>query len=202
MTMVAGTEGYRDHAQRFIEACQHLNFSEVCKDYLPFLPERTARILDVGSGAGQNAAALAEMGFSVTAVEPIGAFRRAAQRTYEGYAVQWLDGDLPELACLNESAEEFDFVLAEGVWHHLNDAERVDTAARISDILKPDGKCAMSLRNGPPGVGSCVYPVDPVSTIDLFEGCGFQCVFNRENINSALPGKENVTWSRVVFKKL
>lgn len=199
--MVAGAEGYRSFTELFIETCQNLSFNEVCKDFIPFLPETPANILDAGSGAGQNSAALAEMGFSVTAIEPIHEFRCAAQSTYEGISVKWLAGNLPQLACLEENIEEFDFVLIEGVWHHLDEVERVQAAARISKIVKLNGKCAISLRNGPPGLGSCVYPTDTELTSELFENYGFECIFKKQNLDSILPNKENVKWSRIVLQK-
>ena len=98
--MTAGIEGYERHLSLFIESSQALDFHVVCKDFVEFLPSKKSRVLDVGSGAGQNAAALDELGFEVTAIEPMHEFRHSAQGIYEKTPVKWLDGSLPELSCL------------------------------------------------------------------------------------------------------
>lgn len=199
--IIAGIEGYERNIRRFIESSQALDFKIVCKDFLEFLPPKKARILDVGSGAGQNAAALDELGFKVTAIEAMHEFMSAARSTYQKSSVRWLAGSLPHLSCLESDVKDFDFVLIEGVWHHLNKIEREEAAVRISEIVKENGKCAMSLRNGPAGMGSRVYPTDPELTIELFENNGFDCIFKIKNQDSILRNKENVKWSRIVLQK-
>mgnify|MGYP001082289649 CR=1 FL=1 len=199
--MTAGIEGYERNISQFIESCQALDFEIVCKDFVEFLPLEKSSVLDVGSGAGQNAVALDKLGFDVTAIEPMHDFRCAAQTTYEGASVKWLAGSLPKLTCLGSGVEKFDFVLIEGVWHHLNEIEREQAAARISRIVKPNGKVSISLRNGPAGLGSRVYPTDTERTIRLFENHSFECIFSLENIDSILPNKEGVKWSRIVLQK-
>jgi 2-polyprenyl-3-methyl-5-hydroxy-6-metoxy-1,4-benzoquinol methylase len=106
-----------------------------------------------------------------------------------------------ELACLNPHDEIFDFVLIEGVWHHLNEEERAVSIACLSSIIKPGGRCAISLRNGPPGMGTRVYPTDVSSTINAFASFGFEAVFYVENQPSIFDFKENVKWARVVLQK-
>ena len=199
--MVAGIEGYEKHLSLFIESSQALNFQTVCKDFIEFLPPEKSHVLDVGSGAGQNAAALDGLGFIVTAVEPMREFRQSAQSTYKKASVTWLSGSLPKLASLDVDTEKFDFVLIEGVWHHLNEIEREQAVARLSQIVKQKGKCAISLRNGPAGLGSCVYPTDPNQTKQVFENFGFDGIFVKENLDSILPNKKDVKWSRIVLQK-
>ena len=199
--VVPGTEGYERGVSHFIQSCQNLDFHVVCKDIFAFLPEEKSDVLDIGSGAGQNAAKLAELGFNVTAVEPMNEFLSAAKRAYKSTAINWLDGSLPNLACLDSRAGQFDFVLIEGVWHHLNEMERRQSVARISSIIKKQGKCAISLRNGPAGLGTRVYQTNCEHTIQLFESFSFKCLFSIQNQDSVLPSKANVKWSRIVFQK-
>ncbi|MCG8381038.1 MAG: class I SAM-dependent methyltransferase [Gammaproteobacteria bacterium] len=199
--MVAGTEGYENYILRFIESSQNLDFNEVCKDFIAFLPSKPAYVLDVGSGAGQNAASLAAQGFTVTAVEPMPEFVDAAKKTYKGSPVKWLSGSLPDISCLSSDSGQFDFVLIDGVWHHLEKAEREMAVMRLSALIKQGGKCAISLRNGPAGMGSKVYPTDSKITVESFENHGFECIFHLKNQSSILPNKENVKWSRIVLQK-
>ena len=199
--MVAGTEGYEKSISRFIEISQSLDFFEVCKDFVSFLPSKPACILDAGSGAGQNAAALAKQGFNVTGVEPMPELLSAASKAYKNTSINWLKGSLPYIECLNSSSSQFDFVLIDGVWHHLNSAERELAAKRLSALIKQGGRCAISLRNGPAGIGLRVYPTDTQFTIEQFMKYGFECVFEVKNQSSILPNKENVKWSRIVLQK-
>ncbi|MDP2596003.1 class I SAM-dependent methyltransferase [Alteromonas stellipolaris] len=199
--MVAGTEGYEKFVSRFIEVSQELDFFEVCKDFIAFLPSKPARILDAGSGAGQNAAALAQEGFTVTAVEPMPEFLSAARKRYKSASITWLKGSLPDMACLNTGTAQFDFVLIDGVWHHIDSTERESAVIRLSVLIKKGGRCAISLRNGPAGLGARVYPTDTKLTIQQFEKHGFVCIFEVQNKSSILPNKENVKWARIVLQK-
>lgn len=199
--MAEGTEGYERFIDLFIESSQSLDFHQSCKDYINFLPVGSARILDVGAGAGQNSAALALLGYRVTAVEPMAEFRSAAVATYGEHPVLWKQGSLPELACLNPLDELFDFVLIEGVWHHLNEDERIISIARLSSLIKAEGKCAISLRNGPAGMGTRVYPTDLLSTITAFGQLGFEAIFIAQNQSSIFGFKKDVKWTRVVLQK-
>lgn len=196
-----GVEGYERAPQRFIELSQALEFSEVCRDFLGSLPDSPARILDAGSGAGQNAAALARMGHSVVAVEPMPDFRAASRATYSNSGVLWLDDSLPSLHSLSELDGTFEFILVDGVWHHLREQERQSALARFCELLVVGGRCAISLRNGPPGLGTVVYPTDARDTISVAESHGFESLVLIENQPSIMPGKDGVTWSRVVLQK-
>lgn len=199
--MVRGTQGYRNSINRFVQISQSLNFFEVCKDFVGFLPAIPARILDVGSGAGQNAAALADMNFSVTAVEPIIDLLHASQQKYKNRTITWLNCSLPLLDCLVDKHERFDFILVESVWHHLNEAERSMSMNRFAALLNRGAKVAISMRDGPAGMGTCVYPTNASHTIKQFENMGFTCILFLKNQPSMLKNKENVIWSRVVLQK-
>lgn len=199
--MTKGTEGYDRFIQLFVETSRTLDFSDVCNDFIEFLPLPPANILDAGSGAGQNAIALAALGFNVTAVEPMQAFLEASKETNTAQPVQWLKGSLPHLSCLSPELEKFDFVLINAVWHHLCETEREQTISRLSKLIKIGGRCAISLRNGPAGVGSRVFATDANKTIKQFERFGFECLLSINNQASVLANKENVTWARIVVLK-
>jgi 2-polyprenyl-3-methyl-5-hydroxy-6-metoxy-1,4-benzoquinol methylase len=197
--LIKGTEGYQNAAQLFIETSRTLDFHKVCEDFIAFLPKPPANVLDVGSGAGQNALALAAMGFNVTAVEPVQTFLEASQETDTTQAVKWLQGNLPHLNCLPLTLEKFDFVLIAAVWHHLDETERELAVLRLSRLIKKGGKCAISLRNGPAGLGSRVFATDAKKTIRQFETLGFQSLLSITNQNSILANKEDVKWARIVL---
>lgn len=201
MNKVPGTEGYGRTINRFIEGCQALNFYEVCKDFLDFLPPVPGCVLDAGAGVGQNAAALAKMGYSVTAVEPLADFLAAARTKYSGLPINWLMGSLPMLECLTSREKQFDFILVVGVWHHLDERERALAMERLVYLLNSGGKCALSLRNGPAGMGTCVHQTDADYTVKQAKEWGLKCVFRLDDQPSIFSNKENVKWVRLVLLK-
>ncbi len=200
--MVRGTAGYERFVDHFIASSQALDFKEVCHDFLEFLPEAPANILDAGAGAGQNAMALAEMGHSVIAVEPMIEFLNAARNRFSHPLITWQHDSLPMLKCLADGNERFDFILVDGVWHHLDDAEREAAWQRLAQLLKTGGRCALSLRNGPPGMGTHVFATDAEQTILQAKSVGLKCVMLLKDLPSMFSFKPDVIWSRVVFEKL
>ena len=200
--MTTGTEGYERFIPLFIESSQSLDFNVVCKDFISFLPLKNSNILDLGAGAGQNSAALDKLGFNVTAIEPMTEFLNAAMNTYKSTSIEWHHDRLPNIACLDSQSEKFDFVLIDAVWHHLSTKERNISASKISAVIKRKGRCAISLRNGPAGMGTRVFPTDSNDTIKLFSLYGFKCIFRLCNQASVLPNKDKVKWTRIVLEKV
>ena len=201
MGLVPGTQGYEKSVRTFVDVSQSLNFREVCKDFLSFLPLAPARMLDAGAGAGQNSAALAEMGHSIIAIEPMAEFLSAARSLYTHPQITWVQDSLPSLGHLGAGGEQFEFILVDGVWHHLNEEERACALERLAHLLNIGGRCAVSLRNGPPGLGTHVFPTEAEITVQQAKRLGMGCIFRAENLPSVLPDKEDVVWARIVLQK-
>jgi 2-polyprenyl-3-methyl-5-hydroxy-6-metoxy-1,4-benzoquinol methylase len=201
MKEIPGTKGYDRFVNCFIKSSQSLSFKESCNDFLEFLPPIPGLVLDVGAGAGQNSAALARLGYSVVAVEPMSDFLDAAQIKYSSFPIRWLSGSLPMVECLGSDQRKFDLIIVIGVWHHLNEVERAQAMKRLVSLLNKDGICAFSLRNGPPGMGTHVFQTDANHTIEQAEELGLTCIFIREDQPSLLKDKDDVKWARLVFRR-
>lgn len=197
--MVPGTHGYQNHIAQFVALSQALEFNQTNGDFLPYLPQPGANVLDAGCGAGQNAAALAGLGYRVVAVDPMHPFLEAARSSYCNLEIEWFLDSFPLLQSLGSS--QFDFILVDGVWHHLSPSEREQAMHRLYELLVDGGRCAISLRNGPAGMGSCVHPTDPDHTRASAEALGLRCIFLVEHQPSILKNKEDVEWSRMVLEK-
>ncbi|MEM1023013.1 MAG: methyltransferase domain-containing protein [Myxococcota bacterium] len=198
--VVLGTKGYESCA--LLGGPSEFRFDVVNRDFLHLLPPGPARVLDVGSGLGQNAACLAERGYDVVAVEPLEAFLRASQTNYPDSEVLWVHDHLPSLSkLLLSEGRGFDFVLVDGVWHHLAPMERRSALARLYGLTRAGGHCAISLRNGPPGLGTHVFPTKISETEEQAHGLGFELVLRIEDQPSLLPDRPRVLWSRVAFQK-
>lgn len=151
---IKDTRGYSDAVEKFVKATHSINFNELHKDFLEFIPIKKSQVLDIGSGIGRDAYELYEMGHAVTAVEPLEKFRLIAEESYNLYDIKWLDDSLPRLTALNEFSSQFNFVLSSAVWHHLDDEEQIEGMFRVSELLATNGYFALSLRHGRSGVGS------------------------------------------------
>lgn len=79
---VSGTEGYAQQAAALIERWRTLSFEDRHRPILDWIPEAPSRIVDIGAGIGTDAAALAAMGHTVLAVEPVDALRNAARELH------------------------------------------------------------------------------------------------------------------------
>ncbi|MDB4443189.1 hypothetical protein N9157_01620 [Saprospiraceae bacterium] len=71
----------------------------------------------------------------------------------------------------------------------------------ISQLLKPRGIFVFSLRNGPAGIGTHVFPTNFQKTIKDAKEYGFEVLLELDNQPSLMKNKERVKWSRIVLKK-
>ncbi len=199
--VIPGIKGYKGREQRFIAATIALDFNTLYHEFLPFIPSQPGHILDLGAGIGKDAYAFTLMGHTVTAVEPLDSFREEGQRRYASVNIEWIDDSLPFLHKLEGRAGQYDFILAGGVWHHLNQAEQDMALLSIAQLLKQDGIFAVTLRNGPAGLGTHIFPTDAIKTVTLARQYGLGILLHRQRQASMMANKENVSWSKLVFQK-
>jgi SAM-dependent methyltransferase len=195
---VSGTKGYTDAVQKFTEATLSIDFADLHRDFLSFIPVKPSRVLDAGAGIGRDASVFCGMGHAVTAAEPADELRMTGMELYASFDIRWVNDALPELVSLDG---EFDFILASGVWHHLNGEEQHQAMSGIAQLLSPGGVFALTLRNGPAGVGIHVFPTDGKQTIISAENAGLKTLLFLENQPSLMKHKENVRWTKLVFQK-
>ncbi|RNC80055.1 MAG: class I SAM-dependent methyltransferase [Balneola sp.] len=199
--MVKGTQGYASVTREFVKATHNLSFTELHKDFIPYIPKKRSNILDLGAGIGRDAHELSEMGHSVIALEPLEEFRISGMNLYPSSNITWIDDSLPKLERLKKSSSKFDFILSSGVWHHLTPKEQELALSEVSILLNKNGVLALSLRNGPAGAGSHIFPTDGKKTIQMAGTLGLKCVLHLENQPSLLKHKKKVSWSRLALKK-
>ncbi|MEM9273493.1 MAG: class I SAM-dependent methyltransferase [Cyanobacteria bacterium P01_F01_bin.143] len=200
MTIVPGTRGYENVIERFLACSRQLNFRDINQDFLQFLPSIGSRILDLGSGAGQNAAELARMGYSVVAVEPFIPFFESARTNYSSLDILWINDSLPLLEKLHNE-KPFEFILLDAVWHHLDQTEREIFLSRLDPLMAENGICALSLRHGPAGAGKHVFAINDDKLCSIIHKFGFRKLLHLRNQSSFMKNKPNVSWSRIAFQK-
>lgn len=123
------------------------------------LPSAPALVLDVGAGTGRDAAWLASRGLEVVAVEPSGAMRAEAQRLHPSPSIRWVSDSLPALDHVFRLGLSFDLILLSAVWMHVPPADRARGFRKLVTLLKPGGRIAITLRQGPAEPERGIYAV-------------------------------------------
>lgn len=97
----------------------------------------TSTALDLGTGPGTQAMALAQRGFKVTATDLSATAIQKAQSIAreKGLDISWKQDDI-----LNSTLDqEFDFVLDRGCFHVLPPERRQDYVRVVASLIKPNG---------------------------------------------------------------
>jgi len=194
--------GYAAQAETLLARWAKLDVETVCAPVLPFLTQAAGRALDIGSGAGNTAAWLSELGWTVTAVEPVKALRDGAQRLNPSRAITWLDDALPQLKGVARPPDGFDLIVCFAVLMHVPPSELGGAIGRVANLLAPSGKILISLRHGPLPDGRGMHPVATLGVITLAEQAGLRCTLceahpSHQAANRAL----DVVWTWLLLER-
>lgn len=196
---VSGTEGYGETAANLVKHYETVTFEDVHGDVLHLFPDAPRRVLDIGAGTGRDAAALAALGHTVTAVEPTPELRAHGQRLHGQSAIAWIDDSLPDLDVVHALGMRYDVVLLTAVWMHLDLSQRQRAMPRVASLLAPGGVMPMRLRHGPVPAGRRMFDVSIEETAALAEACGLRTIHRGQR--PGLFGVPDVHWSVVVFRR-
>ncbi|KAF0128349.1 MAG: putative methyltransferase [Xanthobacteraceae bacterium] len=188
----SSTAGYAAAADSLVRQYESVTFEQVHAPVLHLLPP-CGRALDIGAGTGRDAAALADRGLAVTAVEPTAELRAHGMRLHAGKGIVWIDDGLPDLPVLAAGTGQFDLILLTAVWMHLDADERSRAMARIAGHLAPGGRVIMTLRHGPVPEGRRMFDVSGDETAALAQANGLVCQFSQPRPD--MFGREGVTWT-------
>jgi len=199
MTSVSGTEGYAEEADDLYRRYESVSFVELHRSVLHLIPTAPCWVLDIGSGTGRDAAALAAMGHRVVALEPTDEMRMRAVALHPSRQIEWLDDSLPDLTHALGLGKQFDVVMMTAVWMHLDQPQRRRAMPSVASLVRAGGVMMMSLRHGPVPLGRRMFPVAADETIGLAMAEGLQLLMN-QSAPSAL-GTSGVSWTRLAFRK-
>jgi len=195
---VSGTEGYGETAGDRVKQYESIGFADVHRDILHLFPVTPSQVIDIGAGTGRDAAAFAERGHSVTAVEPTPELRAEARRLHARWPITWIDDSLPDLDRVHERGERYDVVMLTAVWMHLDAGQRERAMARVAPLVRPRGLMALSLRHGPVPAGRRMFEVSAQETGDLARRHGLATI--HQSRGPALLGGPAVWWDRLAFR--
>lgn len=174
-------------------------FEEVHQDIIEFLPASGASVLDVGAGSGRDAAALATLGYAVTAVEPSRGMRKWALANAPQASVRWLDDALPALGSLTAEGFRFDFILCSAVLMHLTPREVEASFQAMAALLAPGGAIAVSVRGA--------FPEDPPHLFHTHTTAALRRAASKASLrlrahgaNADQLGRSAISWRWFVFQ--
>ncbi|WP_290652245.1 methyltransferase domain-containing protein [Aquisalimonas sp.] len=188
---------YSERAEAFFRQYESIRFEDVHGHWRHCIPSEAGCALDVGSGSGRDARALAALGWRVTAVEPADALRRLAASENGPKGVQWVDSALPRLEGVASSGDGYGLILLSAVWMHLPPASRSQAMTRLSGLLAPSGRLVITLRHGPATDDRTFYPCDRRELDVLALTCGLVPCFEA-SVGDRL-GRGEVSWETVVL---
>jgi 2-polyprenyl-3-methyl-5-hydroxy-6-metoxy-1,4-benzoquinol methylase len=191
----SGTEAYDAEADARVRQYESIAFADVHKAILGLLRPPPARVLDIGAGIGRDAAGFAELGYSVTAIEPTAVLRQHAMRLHPSPGIEWLDDSRPDLSVISAHGAACDVVMLTTVWTHLDEVQRRRAMPRVAALVRPGGVMALSQRHGPIPVGRRMFDIAVTETIDLANCHGLTCVHRTEHRDGLLR-RPGVSWDR------
>ena len=139
MTSVSGTEGYAAEADNLFRRYENISFAEVHRSVLHLIPTAPCLVLDIGSGTGRDAAALAAGGHRVVAVEPTAEMRMRNAALHPSRQIEWLDDSLPDLTHALGLGKQFDVVMMTTAWMHLDQQQRRRAMPGVASLVRAGG---------------------------------------------------------------
>jgi SAM-dependent methyltransferase len=183
-----------------VKRLESIRFAELHSAVLHLIPARPSRIVDIGSGSGRDAAAFAEMGHSVLAIEPATQLRLKAATLHPSPRIEWLDDRLPALAQVVKRGETFDLAMLTAVWMFLDPEQRRHAMPVVASLIRKGGLAILTLRDGPVPPGKNIFEVAADETVQLAEEHGLALVLDVRR-QPSLSGNAQVTWTSLVFSR-
>ena len=173
--------------------------AEHVNDWLiDLLPEDKACILDVGSGSGRDAAWLASIGHDVIAVEPNHTMRTECKRLHPDKSFRLLADRLPDLSATFRAGLSFDFILVNAVWMFVAPSHRERAFRKLVTLLKPGGKIAITLRQGPVDVDRGMHPASTEEIEGLARRHG--AYLEPPQRGADFLGRRQISWIRIIVR--
>ena len=199
-SLISNTEGYAEQADALVDRYESRSFAEIHARVLPLLPKAPGWVLDIGAGTGRDAAGFAALGYDVVAVEPTRAMRAHAERLHPSPRIEWIDGSLPNLACLASRQGSFHGVMMTDVWMHLDPLQRRTAMPNVARLLARGGCAGIVITPRPRTEGTADVRRSASEAIELANAEGLSVAYNMAGSTDS-PERPGVTWSRLAFTK-
>jgi SAM-dependent methyltransferase len=194
---VPGAAWYDENAASVASGYESLDPKSVHPELFEMLEDRAdLRILDIGTGSGRDAKALACLGHRVVAVDPSIRMIELARAFHPDSGVEWVVEGLP---ALDNVDGEFDLVILSAVWMHVPPADRPAAFRRLLSLIGPGGMIYVTLRTGPDDLQRAMYFATPNELERLAEDAGLSVTKMGERPD--LLGRSGVSWHTLAMSK-
>jgi protein-L-isoaspartate O-methyltransferase len=199
---ISGTEGYVEEVALLRNRYEEIAFTDVHESVLHLMPKAPCNVLDIGAGTGRDAAAFAELGNMVVAVEPVDELRTTARALHQSPLITWIRDSLPDLAVTSALNKQYELVMLTAVWTHLDAEQRRRAMPKVAALIREGGTMLMSLRYGPRPPNRRTFEVSAEETVELAQLQGLGCVLRRSSPSVGFLNRAaGVTWTRLAFEK-
>ncbi|MES2898670.1 MAG: class I SAM-dependent methyltransferase [Pseudomonadota bacterium] len=188
---------YEQNARDLVDQYESLSFEAVHAAVMDSLPAPGATILDVGAGSGRDAAWFADHGYEVVAVEPSEAMRSLGRSLHPSPKIHWIADSLPGLDQVRRLGISFDLILLSAVWMHVPPSDRERALRKLTTLLAPNGRIAISLRMGEPDAARRMYAVSLHELSAMAQQFGLRLIHSSSSTDKL--ARANVSWTTAVF---
>jgi SAM-dependent methyltransferase len=172
---------------------------------LRHLPERGARVLELGCGSGREAAFLLQSGHEIFGIDASAEMIGEALRRHPELAGRLSCEAVPLPEGSRLLSESFDMVLAIALFMHVPDSDLFETILQLKRLLLPLGLVFLSVSAGRPGVdansrssGERLFRERPAEELQLlFERLGFRLAARYQTPDAFERG---MLWHSLVFQ--
>jgi len=192
-------QSYEDHVQDYIDGTPQ-QVSGILKEWLDrtlAMTAKDARILELGSAMGRDAAYVQSQGYTVECTDVTEGFVTLLQE--KGFNARKLN------AITDDLGGPYDLVLASAVLLHFTREEVAAVLNKIHQALSDGGIFAFTLKQGEgeewssEKLGSprffCYWQADQIA--DYLQDAGFEKI----DITEGQVGSRNVQWLQIIAKK-
>ncbi len=186
---------YDRDPETFFRRYEQASFRAVHEAWIDLLPA-PGSALDVGAGSGRDAAALAQLGWQVLAVEPASGLRRLGETHHPSANIRWVDDHLPALAVVRALEQRFHLILLSAVWMHVPAEESNLGFGAIAPLLLPGGLLVVAAKATGAGPGQRDVPRGEIEAL----GRAHRLEPIRCRAGAAdQEGRTGVTWTTTVL---
>ncbi|ANS85894.1 hypothetical protein VSVS12_02132 [Vibrio scophthalmi] len=189
---------YDKNAVELAKQYDGLCFESVHQSWKCYWPQSGSNVLDIGAGSGRDAKWFDLLGCDVVAVEPANALRELGMRN-TGSSVSWFDDSLPLLNAVKSLSLQFQLIVVSAVWMHIPTNQRQPALLVLDELLSPEGKLVITLRDGAFSDGRESYGVSVEELEAIAADVGLVVCHISESKD--VLARDAVHWKTVVLKK-
>ena len=191
---------YNQHAKELVEKYDKAQPSELHAFILENLPDKKAKILEIGFGSGRELRFLMNKGYQVWGADGAIEFVKLAKKRFPQISNHLFHAYLPDLNLPSKYLKFFDAIISIAVLMHIPKIFYRQVAQKLAEYLKDNGIVILSYNLTHREEKTRFFEkINPETVLKAFSAEGFR----KENeliTRDASPEKREVLWITEVYK--